>query len=97
MCIDEGSTGLPVSTTGYMDIRVALALGLRINTRHKVKIMTAGGDGAGGEHTTFGSVRADISLAGIPLGTQTYFVNSLPGATGLILGFNEKRRLNIDT
>ena len=97
VCIDEGSTGLPVSTTGYMDIRVALALGLRINTRHKVKIMTAGGDGAGGEHTTFGSVRADISLAGIPLGTQTYFVNSLPGATGLILGFNEKRRLNIDT
>ena len=97
VCVDEGSTGLPVSTTGYMDLRVALALGLRINTRHKVKIMTAGGDGAGGEHTTYGSVKADISLAGVPLGTQTYFVNNLPGATGLILGFNEKRRLNIDT
>ena len=97
VCIDEGSTGLPGSVTGYCDISIVMALGLKLNTRHRVKVKTAGADGKECVHMTYGSVRANFTVAGQPLGMQTYFVNRLPGSTGLILGMNEKRRLNIDT
>ena len=97
VCLDDGSTGLSNAVTGYIDLRLCLHLGLRINTRHKLKIRTAGSGSEGSEHTTFGSVRANFSIAGQPIGMQTYLVNLLPNSTGVLLGFNEKRRLNIDT
>ena len=97
VCIDEGSTALAESCTGFMAIELVKALGLRLNTRHRIKIRTAGADGADGEHLTYGSVRANLTIGGQPIGTHTYYVNNLPGSTGLILGFNEKRRLNIET
>eukprot|EP01050_Picozoa_sp_SAG11_P003885 SAG11_NODE_232_length_11930_cov_6.884794_8_plen_119_part_00 len=82
-----------------MSIEIVMALGLKLNTRHRVRIRTlsAGAKGDDSEHTTYGSVRANLVVAGQPLGTRTYFVNKLPGSTGVILGFNEKRKLNIDT
>eukprot|EP01050_Picozoa_sp_SAG11_P002606 SAG11_NODE_134_length_15338_cov_3.876435_13_plen_239_part_00 len=97
VCVDEGSTGLPGSVIGYCDISIVMALGLKLNTRHRVKVKTAGADGKECVHMTYGYVRANFTVARQPLGMQTYFVNRLPGSTGLILGMNEKRRLNIDT
>ena len=97
VCLDDGSTGLSTAITGYIDLRLCLILGLRINLRHKYQIRTAGNGGDGAVHTTYGSVRANLVIAGQPIGMQTYLVNLLPNSTGVLLGFNEKRRLNIDT
>ena len=68
MCLDDGSTGLTAAVTGYIDLRLCLHLGLRINTRHRMKVRTAGGDGDGSEHITFGSVRVNLNLASVNIG-----------------------------
>ena len=66
VCIDEGSTGLAESCTGFMSIEIVMALGLKLNTRHRVRIRTAGVEGEDSEHTTYGSVRANLVVAGHP-------------------------------
>ena len=54
--IDEGSTGLTGACTGFIDIRIGLALGFRLETSVRYRIATAGPD-AGNTHRAFGKVR----------------------------------------
>eukprot|EP01050_Picozoa_sp_SAG11_P021198 SAG11_NODE_3723_length_2260_cov_24.008329_2_plen_74_part_00 len=50
VCIDEGSTGLPGSVTGYCDISIVMALGLNADGKECV-------------HMTYGSIRANFTVA----------------------------------
>ena len=94
-CVDGGSTGLPNSLTGFMDIRCALALGLRIDTSRKHRIATAGGE-SNNSHLSYGVVRANMRLETHNMGWTDYIVTTLPGSTGAIIGSNECERHNID-
>eukprot|EP01052_Picozoa_sp_SAG31_P000515 SAG31_NODE_15_length_37942_cov_32.078297_20_plen_79_part_00 len=77
-------------------MRLCVALGLRIDTSHRVKVATAGSDRKETVHQTIGTTRFNLSIGnGIELGTRTYFVNYLPGSTSVLLGFNEIRALNL--
>eukprot|EP01052_Picozoa_sp_SAG31_P012443 SAG31_NODE_728_length_12522_cov_13.320534_10_plen_143_part_00 len=62
VCVDSGSSGTPCSITGYVDVRLCVALGLRIDTSHRVKVATAGSDGKETVHQTIGTTRFNLSI-----------------------------------
>ena len=94
-CIDEGSTGLPESTTGFLDVRAVIALGLKLDTSVRHRIATAG-DGDANTHRAFGRVRARFLLEGHDLGLRWWIVTVLPSSTSMILGSQEKKSCGVD-